>query len=354
MPPKSKPKGRAFGTNGSSKSSSKRIQDPPAPFKRAPEHLQPLLAELSTNHVYITHIDSQPSDFKRKIFAVPVLMNVGILLAIFWRLKTIGPFYLQILYSLVGTPNETTIDRSQLTDREVAFTILKRAGSLAIDAIIYLFVSPWPWNFFVGRDVGSPVAWRLGVGFQEKEIIVRRSRDWGVGLKDVTIEGSPGQQTLFPIIWKAVDPSYMSEKTGYLMLNSEWLLDWNTILIAAELIEKKDLSMDDFKTTIYVYDEHYGWMVLITAVAGGSAKEEEGRTKITAFKDELTAMGKENLFFKWIELVQFESSGPDGFGPEQQAKTMKKAKAMFEEQGIDFDAFWTKIGGMEGLPGMDR
>ena len=51
--------------------------------------------------------------------------------------------------------------------------------------------------------------------------------------------------------------------------------------------------------------------------------------------------------------MQFESSGPGGFGPEQQAKTMAKAKAMFEAQGVDFDAFWKKIGGMEGLPGMD-
>jgi hypothetical protein len=76
--------------------------------------------------------------------------------------------------------------------------------------------------------------------------------------------------------------------------------------------------------------------------------------KIVAFKDELTALGKESLFFRWIELVQFESSQPGGFGPERQKKTMIKAKQMFEDQSIDFDKFWAKIGGMQGMPGMDE
>lgn len=76
--------------------------------------------------------------------------------------------------------------------------------------------------------------------------------------------------------------------------------------------------------------------------------------KIVAFKDELTSLGKENLFFRWIELVQFESSQPGGFGPERQRKTMAKAKEMFEAQGIDFDQLFARIGGMEGMPGMDE
>jgi len=33
---------------------------------------------------------------------------------------------------------------------------------------------------------------------------------------------------------------------------------------------------------------------------------------------------------------------------------MAKAQAMFEAQGVDFDKFWAKIGGMEGKPGMDK
>jgi hypothetical protein len=95
-------------------------------------------------------------------------------------------------------------------------------------------------------------------------------------------------------------------------------------------------------------------LALETAEAGGSLKEDEGRRKIVAFKNELTAMGKEDVFFRWIEIVQFESSRPGEFGPERQQQTMLKARELFEANGIDFDQFWEKVGGMKGMPGMDE
>jgi hypothetical protein len=139
-----------------------------------------------------------------------------------------------------------------------------------------------------------------------------------------------------------------------LMLNNDWDLDWKTMVHATKLVDKKSVALEDIKTTILVNHENFGWLALETASAGGSAKEEEGRRKIIAFKDELTALGKENLFFRWIELIQFESTQPGGFGPEQQQRAMAKAKVLFEAQGVDFDKFWDKIGGLQGLPGMDE
>lgn len=280
-------------------------------------------------------------------------MNIGIICAIIWRIYTIGPYYLKIFLSLMGQINETTIDKSRHSTKELVLEIARRTMTGVTDLLVYVVIWPWPRDFFAGQTIGNPMSWRFGVGFRDKEIIVRRSRKWDRALEDVLIENGPGQQLLFPIVWRAVDPAFMSESTGYVMLNNEWDLDWWTILLATKLVDKKTLSLDDFRTTIYIHNKDFGWLVLET-VAGGSAREEEGRKKIVAFKDELTAMGKENLFFKWIELVQFESTKPGGFGPEQQAKTMVKAKAMFESQGVDFDAFWKKIGGMEGLPGMDE
>jgi hypothetical protein len=197
--------------------------------------------------------------------------------------------------------------------------------------------------------------WRFALGgFKDREIILRRSRRWDqtIQIKNLIEEGED-QDKVFEIVKRAVDPIWMSEKTGYLMLTKEWDLDWKLMVAATKLVNKKEMKLEDFRTTILIHNEEFGWMVVETAAAGGSAKEEEGRRKIVAFKDELTAMGKENLFFKWIELVQFESSKPGGFGPEQQLKTMAKAKELFEAQGVNFDQFWAKVGGMEGMPGMD-
>ncbi|KAL2072090.1 hypothetical protein VTL71DRAFT_11433 [Oculimacula yallundae] len=354
MPPKTKSKARAFKSTASTpKSSSALPIDPPTPFKRAPTTLEPFLSKLDTTHIYITHVDTKPKDFKQKIFLVPVLMNVAIIGFIIWRIKTVGPFYMKICSSFMGTPNETTVDTTGLSFNDALVIMSRRAITFAADLLIYIFIWPWPRDFFAGRRIGNPIAWRFAIGFRPQEIIVRRSRKWDLEIGNVLEEGT-AQSEMFDIVRRAVDPIWMAEKTGYLMLNKDWDLDWKSIIIVTKMVDQKTLSIQDFKTTILLHSEDFGWMVIETAAAGGSAAEEEGRRKIVAFKDELTALGKENLFFRWIELVQYESSRPGGFSPERQLDTMAKAKDMFESQGVDFDQFWAKVGGMEGMPGMDQ
>lgn len=354
MPPKSKAKARAFKSpSPAPKAVIKSTLEPPPPFKRAPATLEPFLSRLDKTHFYITHIDSKPKDFKQKIFLVPVLMNVVIIGLILWRIRYIGPFYMKICFSLSGKYNETTIDTANLPLRDSAWEIVRRAWIFMVDLLIYVFIWPWPRDFFAGRRIGNPIAWRFAAGFRPQEIIVRRSRKWDVFVGNA-LEPGEGQQELFEVVRKAVDPIWMAEKTGYLMLNKEWDLDWRSMVVATKMVDRKEISIQQFQTTILVHSEALGWLVIETAAAGGSAAEEDGRRKIVAFKDELTALGKENLFFRWIELVQFESSQPGGFGPERQQKTMLKAKELFEAQGVDFDKFWAKVGGMEGMPGMDQ
>lgn len=253
----------------------------------------------------------------------------------------------------MGKKNDMTMDTKRMTMEAIGWEIARRTSKFMVDLVIYVFVWPWPKAFFMGQTIGNPVLWRLRLGFSEREIVVRRSRRWFVQSKKLFEEGSKEQDVLFNNVGRATDPMWMSEKTGYLMLNKEWDLDWKSMVTATVNVEKGKMKLDDFKTTILLHDEEFGWVVIETAEAGGSLKEEEGRRKIVAFKDELTAMGKENLFFRWIELVQFESSQPGGFGPEQQKNTMKKARELFERGGIDFDKFWEKVGGMQGMPGMD-
>jgi len=351
MPPKGKAKVRAVKTSKSTKSD---IIDPPKPFTRPSPKLDDFLTKLSTRHVYITHIDTKLRDFKRNIFLIPVGMNIVILAGIIWRIISIGPFYMNICFSLMGTVNETTVDTANLPMNDIIREIFRRAMIFMGDLLIYVFIWPWPREFFAGQTIGNPIAWRFGVGFRDKEIIIRRSRKWIHTVGNVLDEDGPGAQLLFSNVQRAIDPMWMNEKTGYLMLNKDWDLDWRSMVKATKLVDKKTLDIDLFRTTILVHHVDFGWMAIEQeGGASGSAQEEEGRKKIVAFKDELTALGKENLFFKWIELVQFESSQPGGFGPERQEKTMIKANEMFAAQGVDFDKFWAKIGGMRGMPGMD-
>jgi len=79
--------------------------------------------------------------------------------------------------------------------------------------------------------------------------------------------------------------------------------------------------------------------------------ESEARDKVILFKERLTEMGKENLFFKWVELIQYESNAPGGFTPERQVAAAEKVKKMFADQGVDFEDFSREIGGLDGMPG---
>ncbi|PBP25260.1 hypothetical protein BUE80_DR003673 [Diplocarpon rosae] len=313
-----KPPARAFQTSSATRRASPTALEPPPPFHRAPATRAPFLAALDQSHVYITHLDTKPRAFKQKIFLVPLLMNLIIAGVVIWRIRSIGPYYLKIGSSLLGRPNETTLDTTRLALRDAAVEVGRRSAVFVVDLWIYVLLWPWPRQFFTGRVIGNPVAWRRAIGFRPQEIIVRRSRAWDRAL------------------------------------GNEWDLDWDTMITATRLADTKVLAPHDFRTTIYVHSDDFGWMVMESANAGGSAAEEEGRKKIVAFKDELTALGKENLFFKWIELVQYESSRPGGFTPAQQVETMAQAREMFEAQGVDFDQFWEKVGGMEGMPGMDQ
>ncbi|KAH7378900.1 hypothetical protein BKA64DRAFT_698223 [Cadophora sp. MPI-SDFR-AT-0126] len=245
MPPKARSKARAFKIISSIlKSITSNSAEPPTPFKRAPATLEPFLSKLDTSHIYITHIDTKPKDFKIKI---------------------IGPFHMKICFSLMGILSETTVN------------------------ILRMFFN----NAFLARS------WLQTTGgyYAKKQKI-----------------GS-------------CNIRYREEGRGSYLDVKDWDLDWRFIIIATKIIDEKALF--DFE-----------WMIIKTVAVSDSATEEEGRRKIVVFKDELIALEKENLFFKWIKLRQIE--------------TIVKAKDMFETQGVDFDKFWAKVGGMEGMPGIDQ
>jgi hypothetical protein len=70
------------------------------------------------------------------------------------------------------------------------------------------------------------------------------------------------------------------------------------------------------------------------------------------FRDALTALGKEDLFFRWVEMIQFETSQPGGFTHEKQVVAAQKIRDLFTSNGVDFDALWKETVGTDGLTGM--
>ncbi|KAH7077691.1 hypothetical protein BKA63DRAFT_508778 [Paraphoma chrysanthemicola] len=331
----------------------------PDPFVPAPPELSDLLSTFSRDTVYITHIDTHPAWFKKRIFTVPVILNLSIALFLLWRAWSIGPYYWRIILSVLGNSNDTTIYYAKTTWGELIWRVSKRMLSFTFDFILFRIVGPWPWSFFLEMP-GNPIWWRLKVGFRDEEVYVRQSRGWGAEDLLGATEGGSGKAGAESPFFKtrilpAIEKERLREKTGYLLMDGDFDLDFYGMIAATQLLDRKIVPAALLRKSVFVYVGD-----LKSEIPNGQwamwecAKLDEGsdttaRNKLLEFKDKLTAMGKESVFFKWVELIQYESNAPGGFTQERQVAAAEKAKRLFEAEGVDWEEFSREIGGMDGV-----
>ncbi|KAL8376717.1 hypothetical protein RB595_007710 [Gaeumannomyces hyphopodioides] len=364
--------GSATGSKGKSDGS------PPKPYRTIPDSLKPFVSGLDPKHVYIAHLDSKPVALKRKIFLVPLAMNILVAVLFFMRLRYIGPWYMQLLLPgidltpLLGAEvaqalglggavhvADPTIGAapSSMTWGQIALLALRRGFTFVLDAGLLVFVWPWPVEFCLGRTHGNPVNWRWRVGFRDKEVYVRRSREWDRALSDILDPGSAtARMELSVKVRAATAPLLLDEKTGYLTMNGDWDLDWAAMILATRLVDNNALALDAFRLLVLVHHADHGWMIMDTGSGSGGASsshEDERRRQVFAFRDALSAIGKEDLFFRWIEIVQFEATQPGGLTKDKEVAVASQIREMFQAQGIDFDDFWKQSVGSEGIAGME-
>ena len=238
----------------------------------------------------------------------------------------------------LGHENETTWNTADSTWAEISLEIAKRAGTMFIDFILFIFVWPWPVEFVAGQARGNPCQWRWQVGFREEEVYVRRSREWDEALTDI-LEDDDSKKILLSYIDNATSPILQEQKTGYLLMNAYWDLDWARMVLAHRLVDKKELALEAFKGLVLVHHAAYGWLSYDVRV-NGTSSEDERRRQVFAFRDALIKLGKENLFYRWVEIVQYEATQPGGFGPKEQEVAAKRIRELFENENINFDDLW--------------
>ena len=321
---------------------------PPPPFKQPADVYQPFIEGLSPKHVYIAHIDAKPAAFKRKIFLVPVAMNLVVAALFVLRMRYILPWYFKVAISGLGHTNETTFPIDQSTWPELGWEIAKRSCTFLLDFLLVVFVWPWPLEFVAGITHGNPCKWRWNVGFRDQEIYVRRSRDWDTLLGDI-FKDDASHKIVTAYINQATSPMLQEQKTGYLLMNKQWDLDWDAMVRAHALVDKKEAAIEAFRNLVLVHHQDYGWLCYDLRLGGPSAAEDEKRRQVFAFRDALVSMGKEKLFYRWIEIVQYEASQPGGFGPEKQEAAAKQIRELFQKENIDFDELWRDTVGTPGL-----
>ncbi|KAE8366815.1 hypothetical protein BDV27DRAFT_124819 [Aspergillus caelatus] len=336
----------SISSSGASTPSSQ--SGPLPPFTKAPASLQPFLEPLSPNEVYLVHIDTSPQDLKKQTFLAPAVLNVVITALLAFRAYMVRNFYPALLAPLIGLTSTVAVDTSTMSWGEMANVALRRTGNIVIDYFLVTVFLSWPIGFVKG-----PVKWRSKIGFRDQEIIVRRSQptlsrglDRSRWIKD--------NEDMRDKIVAAVTPDRV-KKTGYLLVDADWNLDYDAMIKAHELVDnakKEDgLPLDEFRTAVIVNTDADGWLIWHVEDEDTPEGRERSsqRDQILAFKDKLTAMGKEDLFFRWVELIQYESTQPGGFTPERQQSAMVQAKKLFEDENVDFARFWEEVGGLQGF-----
>ncbi|KAL2194928.1 hypothetical protein P885DRAFT_41727 [Corynascus similis CBS 632.67] len=362
MPPTKTSKGKSrLSPSTKSGTGNNTPSTPPHPFKPAAAALQPFTATLPRGHVYIAHVDPRPASFKRNLFLVPVALNLAVIALFIWRVVRVGPWYLSVLTSTLGYSNETTLRAADMSRSEVVRAVVSRAATFLLDFVLAVFVWPWPYEFFIGTTGrGSPTAWRRAVGFRGREVYVRRSREsWdgvlreeGVDLFDSEArEAREGRDVIMARVRAATAPMYMQQKTGYLTMDGAWDLDWKAMVDATRLADKGEVALEAFGTVVLLHHAKFGW-VTVDLGNGVTAEQEERRRQVMAFREALATLGKEDLFFRWVEMIQFETTQPGGFTPEKQVAAAQKIRDMFKSNGVDFDELWKETVGTDGLAGM--
>ena len=264
---------------------------PPTPYSTPPPVLRPLLETLNPEHVYITHVDSHPKALKQRIFMVPVLMNIVIACLLLWRAQVALPNYGRLILVILGYENELKVNTEQAHWTTLLDVLVGRTFMLFIDFTLAKFVLPWPMDFFAGSP-GNPVKWRWSVGFQDVEIVVRRSRRWDQTLRTGWLTEGPEGAVYKERILPAIDKEWVRTKTSYTMMDKNWDLDFAGMVTAHELVKQGKASLQDFQKTVIVYTEDNGWVIWpVWTLEQGSSEQERKLFRI--FNDELRASRKE-------------------------------------------------------------
>lgn len=338
-----------------SKSFSRRAKQPasktaqhqiPAPFTTAPASLEPFLQRLDPAQVHITHIDRLPREHKRQIFLIPVLLNGTIALLLAWRLWVALPKYWILLQTFLGYVTAATVDTQTTTRKEQIFIVLKRTLMIAGDYLLFRFIGVWPLTFFAEQPA-NPCSWRWTLGFQGEEVVVRVSRRWGA---EDLIQGMKkgGESPFFKTrILPAIEPTFM-HKTGYLMMDKSWDLEFELMLDAHTLLKQEQIRMEDLEKRVFVHQDGVGWLAWRWEEENDVV--EGRRKKVVQFKEKLTAMGKESLFWRWMEIVEEERDVDGGFSAERQQKVAKRVQDEFQKNDVDFEEVVQSIGGLDEMP----
>jgi len=144
-------------------------------------------------------------------------------------------------------------------------------------------------------------------------------------------------------------------KTALSLLDKDWDLDYRAMLDATELVDDGKLRTQDLDRVVLVpWDRKwYLWYPDRSETANGAVNTQvQEDSELETFKQHLIDIKCEDIFYRWVEIVQYETSLPSGFTAKRRKEAEEELRGMLKARHKDDQAFWEAIGGISGVPGL--
>ncbi|KAK5102212.1 hypothetical protein LTR70_004515 [Exophiala xenobiotica] len=339
-------------TNTALDTSTSTASSPPSPFEPAHAALLPLAKSLPRDHVFVIHPEQTPPALRRQAFIVPVLLNLIISAGLCWRLYRAVPVYLEQLITILGYETSWTVTPKNLAWGDLINILGSRTILLAIDYVIFGILGRWPYEFLFGDS-------------RPKEPVVRRGRKWDVPIfldeeerkKQAKPSDTWTREEELAVYTKCTDALRKSQtsKNALSLLDKDWDLDYRAMVDSTELIDQTELSLDDVDHVVLVpwQGKWYSWYPhKVKATDGHIDPIPERDERLESFKKHLIQLGCEDVFYRWIEIVQYETSQPARFTQTKRNEAEQELRRMLRSRKKDDEAFVQAVGGLQNVPGL--
>lgn len=356
----------SFNTTAPTSPPASAVTSPPSPFELAPQAILPLADRLPKDHVFVLHSEDTPPGLRRQTFLVPILLNLMITAGLCLRLIYAAPVYLEQLITIFGYQTKWTVHPSQMPWSEIMNILAERTLLLSLDYVLFGLLGRWPWEFLFGDRYGRYVGtagWKWNVGFSRKlEPIVRRGRKWDVTIfasererkKQGRPEKSWTKEEELLVYTKCSEAlrKINTSKNALTLLDKDWDLDYCAMVDAAELLDKDSIQFKDIDHVVLVYwnGRWYCWYLY----TGSRGVEVNGGqdVKLEQFKKKLIEIGCEDVFYRWIEIIQYETNQSGALPAKKRNEAEQELRRMLKDRKKDDEAFMNSIG-PGGVPGLD-
>ncbi|KAL9617792.1 MAG: hypothetical protein Q9160_007446 [Pyrenula sp. 1 TL-2023] len=327
------------------------------PFQPVSDELQKFSSALDSDKIYVLHVDRTPTDLKRRVFMVPVWMNILFTVGLLIRLYYAIPFYCSFIISYFGRQGDDPwIQADRLPWMDFMALVSSRLAIVGFDMFLSTKVISWPVEFCFGAPA-SPLKWRTSVGFQDQEAIVRKSREFHADLNSPWTVDDLLTVKIFAT--EALNIQAI-QKTAYTMIaDKRWDLDFASMIRAHEFtVKSKDFRMAELDRVVLAYSPqtrqwriwHLDGRPQQTPVTSGDHPNEDHVVRLAKY---LRERRKGALFYRYIELVQYETSLPDANTPQRRQAMLRQIKDEFAKAQLDFGRVVRDVGGYQNMPGLE-